>query len=250
MATVKPEVLLFDCGGTLSWPPLNRLDEVLRDLRGQTIGVQAQYRAFARGTHALDDYLREHHGAYPVADSFTLNHWVYEEGIAREGFPGLWTRDCTMEIMRRDKRLGKWDFTFPWVREALERFLAAGFRLGLVSNSDGQVAQLLRELDYAKYFETIVDSYVEQVYKPDPRIFYLALDRMGLSEMVSMALRAADGEGICPPVCYIGDTWRSDYEGAIGAGLHVRLIDPLLLYKVWTGDRVRDVSAWADELCG
>jgi FMN phosphatase YigB (HAD superfamily) len=247
---MRPQVLLLDCGGTLSWTPFDRLDDILFDLRGRRIGIEAHYRAFCRGNHALDDYLRTHHGRYPVGDSFTLNHWVYEEGVAREGFPGLWTRECTMEVLRRDKRLGKWDYTFPWVREALERFKAAGIRQAVVSNSDGYVRELLRDLGYAAFMETIVDSCVEQVWKPDARIFYLALDRMKLGEMVAQAIRAADKEGEVPPVMYVGDNWRSDYEGAVGAGLMIRLIDPLGLYAEWTDQRVRDMAALADELCG
>jgi hypothetical protein len=121
---VKPEVLLLDAGGTLCWPPFDRLDAILKDLKGRAIGIEAQYRAFYRGSHALDDYMRVHHGGYPTADSFSLNHWVYAEGIAREGYPGLWTRDCTEEILRRDRRLGKWDYTFPWVKDALDRLKA------------------------------------------------------------------------------------------------------------------------------
>jgi len=260
---MKPEVLLVDAGGTLCWPPFDRLDAILAELRGRPIGIEAQYRAFSRGSHALDDYMREHHGGYPTHDSFSLNHWVYEEGIAREGFAGLWTRECTEELFRRDRRLGKWDYTFPWVRDALDRLKASGIRLGLVSNSDGLVKQLLASLGYAGYFETIVDSYVEQVYKPEPQIFYLALERMGLIKLADAAYRAAEGsarvsagetnggQGRPPsPVMYVGDNWRSDYEGATRAGLDIRLIDPLGLFASWTDKRVRDIAALADELCG
>ena len=247
---MRPEVILLDCGGTLSWPPFDRLDQVLRDLRGRTIGIEAHYRAFAHGTFALDDYMRRHQGGYPTADSLSLNHWVYEEGIAREGHPGLWTMDCTMEILRRDRRLGKWDYTFPWVRDSLERLKRAGFRLGLVSNSDGMVRELLQSLGYAAYFEVIVDSAVERVWKPDPRIFYLALDRMRLSEMATRAYKAAHSEGEPVPVMYVGDNWRSDFEGSRNAGLDIRLIDPLGLYSSWTDQRTRDMETLADELCG
>ncbi|MCH7471525.1 HAD family hydrolase, partial [bacterium] len=212
-------VLLLDCGGTLSWPPFDRLDKILSDLKGRTIGEEAHYRAYYLGNHALDEYLREHRGAYPVSDSLSLNHWVYEQGIAREGFAGLWTRDCTMELLRRDGRLGKWDYTFPWIKEALERLKAAGLRMGLVSNADGHVRELLAGHGYAGYFETIVDSYIEQIWKPDPRLFYAALDRMGLGSMVKQALDAAGGKAERPPVLYVGDSFRADHEGAHAAGL-------------------------------
>jgi FMN phosphatase YigB (HAD superfamily) len=237
-------VILLDCGGTLSWPPFDRLDQINSDLRGQAIGIEAHYRAFSRGTHALDDYLRRHRG-YPVSDSFSLNHWVYEQGIEREGYPGLWTRDCTMEVLRREKRLGKWDFTYPWVRDSLEQLKSAGFRLGVVSNADGQVAQLLADLDYAKYFEVIVDSHIEQVWKPDPELFYIGLRRMGLAALAEDCKRLAGGSGEAPPVVYVGDSFRSDVTGARAAGIEVYMVDPLNLYEGWTERRVADMREFA-----
>jgi FMN phosphatase YigB (HAD superfamily) len=246
---MRPEVVLLDCGGTLSWPPFDRLDQILSDLKGRTIGREAHYRAFSRGTHALDDYLRVHHGQYPTHDSFTLNHWVYAEGITREGYPGLWTRDCTEEVLFRDGRLGKWDHTFPWVQQSLQRLKAAGYRLAVVSNSDGHVVALLKALGYAPFFETIVDSFHERVWKPDPAIFYLGLARMGLSRYARQAEQAVQGRAEPPPVMYVGDNWRSDYEGAVGAGLMIRLVDPLGLFSQWTPHRVRDMIDLADELC-
>lgn len=237
---MRPDVILLDCGGTLSWPPFDRLDQILSDLRGQTIGIEAQYRAFARGTHALDDYLQTH-GRYPVQDSFTLNHWVYEQGVEREGYPGLWTRECTMEVLRREQRLGNWDYTFPWVRDCLEQLKIAGFRLGIISNADGRVAQLLKQLDYARYFEVIVDSYVEQVWKPDPELFYIGLRRMGLANLVAEGKRAASNGDVVSTVMFAGDSFRSDYRGALAAGFDVRLLDPLDLYGEWTDRRVKDM---------
>jgi FMN phosphatase YigB (HAD superfamily) len=247
---MRPEVVLLDCGGTLSWPPFDRLDQILYDLHRRRIGIDAHYRAFYRGTHALDDYLRVHQGHYPVADSFLLNHWVYAEGIAREGFPGLWTPACTQAILDRDGRLGKWDYTFPWVGESLRRLKAAGYRLGVVSNSDGHVAELLTGLGYAEYFEVIVDSFRERVWKPAPQLFYIGLERMGLGKLAQQAEASIHSGADPPPVLYAGDNWRSDHEGATGAGLQIRLIDPLGLFHTWSDRRVRDMIDLADELCG
>ena len=35
---MRPEVLLLDCGGTLSWPPFDRVRALVRELRGVEIG--------------------------------------------------------------------------------------------------------------------------------------------------------------------------------------------------------------------
>jgi FMN phosphatase YigB (HAD superfamily) len=246
---MRPEVLLLDCGGTLSWPPFARTNEILRDLQGREVPLEACYRGFYRSGHALEMYLREHK-RYPTSDNLTLNHWVYEQGLELEGYPGLWTMDCTMELLRREGRMGNWDTTYPWVADALARFKAAGYRMGIVSNSDGHVAELLTGLGYADYFETIVDSYIEQVWKPDPRIFYLALERMGLNAMAQQAQRAAQGADERPPVMYVGDNYRADLDGARQAGLHGMLIDPLGLFEdVPDHECTDDMASLADALC-
>lgn len=244
---VKYEVILLDCGGTLTWPHFGRFNQIMSDLRGQTIAEEVQYRAFYRSTHALDDYLKRN-GSYPAQDSLTLNHWVFEKGLELEGHPGVWTMDCTMELIRRDGGLGLWDHTYPWIEDALQKLQAAGYRLSVVSNADGRVAQLLERLGYAKYFETIVDSTVEGVAKPDPRLFYIGLERMGLSAMVGQAKLAARGEAPSPPVLYVGDSYRNDFVGSQNAGLPMRLVDPLGLFSNWDAECVADMRVLAEEL--
>lgn len=246
---MKPEVILLDCGGTLSWPPFERVGAICRDLRGVEFPAEKAYEGFYRSGHALDMYLRTHR-RYPANDNLALNHWVYEQGMELTGFPGLWTMDCTMELLRREGRMGNWDYTFPWVMDSLKRLHQAGYRMGLVSNSDGHVAELLAGLGYAEFFETIVDSYIERITKPDPRIYYLALERMGLNELASQAQIAAGRAGPKAPVLYVGDNLRADLTGAENAGMHGLLVDPFDLYDFIHEDkRIRDMAALADELC-
>ncbi len=219
----------------------------MSEISGKTVAEDAQYRAFYRSTHALDDYLKRNR-RYPTQDSLSLNHWVFEKGLELEGHPGIWTMDCTMELIRRDGGLGLWDHTYPWVADALQKLQTAGYRLSVVSNADGRVAQLLETLGYAKYFETIVDSTVEGIAKPDPRLFYIGMERMGLGGMVEQAKLAAQGAADSPPVLYVGDSYRNDFMGSCNAGLPMRLIDPLKLFDGWDAHCVHDMSALADEL--
>lgn len=96
--------------------------------------------------------------------------------------------------------------------DALRRIRAAGWKTGVVSNSEGRLIDILREVGVAELFDTIVDSGVEGVSKPDPRIFDLALDRLGAS-----AERAI----------YAGDVPAVDVVGARAAGIEAVLIDTL-----------------------
>ena len=59
--------------------------------------------------------------------------------------------------------------------------LRGRFRLGVVSNANGTVRAKLARVNLARFFETIVDSHEEGIEKPDPRLFQIALARMGVA---------------------------------------------------------------------
>lgn len=94
-------------------------------------------------------------------------------------------------------------------REALERLRSAGLRLGVVSNSDGRVAEALRAAGLSDYFDVVIDSSLVGVEKPDPRIFQAALDALAVRPEESL---------------YVGDLYEVDVIGARAAG-----IEPVLL---------------------
>ena len=107
-------------------------------------------------------------------------------------------------------------------------------RIGIISNSDGTVEQQLREHEVAQVgagpgveVECIVDSTAVGVAKPDPRIFEIALDAMGVA--------AADA-------WYVGDTPAFDVVGARDAGLRPFLVDPFQLHLAADCDRVASLS--------
>jgi HAD superfamily hydrolase (TIGR01549 family) len=78
-------------------------------------------------------------------------------------------------------------------------------RLGLITNnSTADQIDKLRTLDIARYFDSIVISEDVGVAKPDPRIFALALERLG----------AHAHEAVM-----IGDSLHADIEGARAAGM-------------------------------
>lgn len=95
---------------------------------------------------------------------------------------------------------------------------AEGRRQGVVSNSDWSVEQTLAAAGLcqagegpAVEVEFVIDSHVVGVAKPDPRIFGLALNRLGVG----------------PEACvYAGDTLVSDVAGARAAGIHPFHVDP------------------------
>jgi putative hydrolase of the HAD superfamily len=113
------------------------------------------------------------------------------------------------------------DFNF-WRRvpagliDALERAKAAGLRLGVVSNSEGRLREVLDRVGLSPHLELALDSQLEGVHKPDPEIFRRALARMGVAAEAAL---------------YAGDIPEVDVLGARGAGMAGVLIDAFGHYQ-------------------
>ena len=73
-----------------------------------------------------------------------------------------------------------------------------------MSNAEGQVEADAKRFGLAKFFDVIIDSQVVGVEKPDPRIFQLALERLGVGP---------------DEVQFTGDIYSIDIEGARAAGI-------------------------------
>ena len=92
--------------------------------------------------------------------------------------------------------------------------------LGVVSNSEGGLAQLFAELGLAELFDVLLDSHHEGVAKPDPEIF----------------LRASRQLGVAPERClYAGDIPEVDVVGALAAGMSAALVDTLDAHRGYAG---------------
>ncbi|MBI4278881.1 MAG: HAD-IA family hydrolase [Armatimonadetes bacterium] len=96
------------------------------------------------------------------------------------------------------------------VRPALTGLRRRGYRLGVVSNWEPSLPVLLEQLSLDDYFEAVVVSSVEGVWKPDPRLFHAAMDRFGVPPSTAAS---------------IGDDPARDVDAAVAAGLHGILLD-------------------------
>jgi putative hydrolase of the HAD superfamily len=111
-----------------------------------------------------------------------------------------------------------WSRIVPGSVDALRTLVATGVRVGVVSNADGSVAQRLAAQEVLQVgpglgveVECVIDSGAVGVSKPDPRIFQLAMDAIGVA--------AAD-------TWYVGDMPGIDVVGARAAGLRPIVMDP------------------------
>jgi putative hydrolase of the HAD superfamily len=92
----------------------------------------------------------------------------------------------------------------------LAKLRDAGLRLGLISNFEEWLERLLEHLDVTDFFEVRVISGVEGMEKPDPKIFRLALERMGVAP---------------EHAAYVGDNVTYDVEPAAALGMTGVLLD-------------------------
>lgn len=92
----------------------------------------------------------------------------------------------------------------PGARQALDALRARRVPMGIVSNFDHRLPNILQDLGILEYFETVVTPAEVGAKKPDRRIFEAALERLG-----DPGDRAV----------YVGDRAIEDVAGALDAGL-------------------------------
>jgi putative hydrolase of the HAD superfamily len=229
-AEPAPSAVLLDAGGVFVLPDHDR---VLGACARAECPVEADrldeahYAGAARFTTDLD---AEADWAGCWAEY--LVGYVEQLGIAAEASPEL-HRHLDSEFA--DAAL--WSRVAPGCVDGLRALAVSGVRLGMVSNADGLMGQRLAELEILQVgpgigveLECIIDSGAVGVMKPDPRIFRIALDAMGID--------AADA-------WYVGDMPGIDVVGARRAGLRPFLIDPQGLHHGADYDRIGSLSELA-----
>lgn len=101
-------------------------------------------------------------------------------------------------------------YAFPDAQPALDQLSAAGIKLAVVANWDVSLHDVLRRVRLAGSFETVVTAAEAGMAKPDPRLFAIALERLGIAAEACV---------------HVGDDPLTDVAGAEAAGLSAILID-------------------------
>jgi len=196
-----PSTVLLDALGTLieletPWPHL--VEEL--GARGVVVGEDA-----ARGAMLAEmAYYRAHHDE--------AGSWAGLQDLRRRCAAVVQERLGTVLPLGdvQDALLAAIRFrAYPEVPAALAGLRAAGARLGIVSNWDISLHDVLERTELRALVDTVVISAELGVGKPDPAIFRAALDRLGAT--------AADA-------IHVGDSVEHDVEGARAAGLRAILV--------------------------
>ncbi len=216
--------ILLDYGGTLDGDAQHWCDHFVRlwaDARSDVPTSALKAAFYAADAALLHD---------PAIRSFGLERMIHTH-VALQ-LRHLRRRDDTLatrlaEAFIADTRAA-WDRNRP-----LLRALARRFRLGVVSNSYGNMPALLAEAALAP-FDIVVDSAVEGIAKPDPAIYRLAAARLGL---------ATDA------VLHVGDSWERDVVPSAAVGMrsawlaHPEARTPAAPPDVWRLASLLDLEA-------
>ena len=225
-ADKKLKALLFDFGGTLAFLDFELLArEFSRE--GRSLDALALEHAEYAGRAAIDKFL----GVAPgkQADDSAYAHF-FRAWMSAAGIGEAEIGDCALRFGAIHKEATLWRVVRPGTFEALEAFKSAGYKLAIVSNAEGQVEADAKRFGLARYFDVIIDSHIVGVAKPDPRIFQIALARLGVG---------AD------EARFAGDIYSIDVEGARAAGIEARLIDQHQRYSWVEHEKIRHVAELA-----
>jgi len=202
------ETVLFDAGGVLLDLDYGYLRRLL-EARGCETSSASLSRAEALARTEIERRVREG-GRHSEAWRDYFRILFGEVGFAPEHYETV-----IDTLWEAHQRVGMWTVPIAGALDAVRELKTVGYRLGVVSNAEGRVARDLRTAGYAACFDTVVDSHIEGVEKPDPRIFEIALERM---------------EAHPSRTVFIGDVPSIDIEGARRAGLRAILLDRHDLY--------------------
>lgn len=122
---------------------------------------------------------------------------------------------------------------FDDVMPTLRSLRASGVKLGLISNFEEWLEGLLEALDLTGFFEVRVISGSEGLEKPDPAIFRVALERLGVDAGVS---------------AYVGDSPEFDMVPATALGMIPVLIDRRDRHPDVAARRIASLTALPDAL--
>jgi putative hydrolase of the HAD superfamily len=207
---VSTHVAVLDASGVLILPSHERVSEAVRQgglepdpaLRSRTLRRRSAVN-FARDHDVYVTYVPDYARSLEVAD---------------EIFPSVVHRLHALFAV-----FGSWTRVVDDSARALRCFAQMDLRVGIVSNTRGELAGRLAGLGLCHVgdepgvrIEAVIDSQIVGVEKPDPRIFELAL------EMVASTRGRA---------LNVGDSVYFDVEGAEAADVRGIHLDPFGLCK-------------------
>ena len=217
------EVIFFDVGNTLLFPDQ---EKTLAPLWNRGIHpTDAQMFAAERVARQDMDLI------VSQTRKVDLQYWeTYYAHLLRT--LNLTDISLRLELVNLARTSSNWSRMLPGTIDVLGS-LKQKYRLAVISNSDGHMAERLGSIGLGKYFEQVIDSGNVGFEKPAPQIFQTALERMSV-----LANRAL----------YLGDIYSIDYLGAQKVGMTAMLMDTAGVYAMRSEPRIESLDQLPDAL--
>jgi|Deesub1362A_J573_1020465.scaffolds.fasta_scaffold02976_6 putative hydrolase of the HAD superfamily len=205
------KAVFFDVGHTLITPSPS-LEEVIKEILEEE-GIKVSLESLKKTAPLIDAYYNELYEK-------NGNVWASREGaiwLWRELY-SFWMKKLGLDEKAYDlgKKIydafgagEKWK-PFADVRQVLEELRRRRIVLGIISNWDERLSQILSEMGLSHFFNFILASAEVGAAKPDRRIFQRALKLAGVSPQEAV---------------HIGDHFLADVEGPLKVGISPILID-------------------------
>ncbi len=189
----------FDFGQTLA-----ELDSAMLARRLRERGVEVEAARIDEATHAgwsaYNRGVRAGLGGHPwrVLMDALLERAGVTEGRA-ELVEWLWQEQPRVNLWRRP---------IAGMIELVRDLRAAGVPVGVISNSEGRLAELIEEMGWTRDLPVVADSGRLAMEKPAPAIFHWTAERLGVPAAACV---------------HVGDAWAADFVGALDAGMRAVL---------------------------
>jgi putative hydrolase of the HAD superfamily len=209
--------LFFDVGNTLLFPNRKLMLRALHER--QVFPSEELLGEIERRTKHEFDSLVERNA------SIDHGFWnIYYSRLLAE--LGLMDELICADLVACTRISANWCEIRQGTRESLQH-LKKKYRIAVISNADGKIADVLARCGIADLFETITDSGLVGHEKPHPAIFDAALRSLGVSPESSL---------------YVGDVYSVDYLGATRSGMQSVLFDVCGAYRERNLPRVESLT--------
>lgn len=217
MERINVKGIIFDYGGTIDCHGDHWSEIIWAGYQKENINVtKLQFRdcyVFAERELARVKHILPEHNFY---DLLVIKMRIELQNLIDNN---ILPADYDIEVKGEAVARYCYEFAKSCIEEArstLEK-LYAKYPMVLVSNFYGNVETVLTDFDLRKYFKSIIESAVVGIRKPDPRIFALGVEALGLEPK---------------DVIVIGDSYKKDIVPAETIGCQVAWVKG----KGWTDD--------------
>jgi HAD superfamily hydrolase (TIGR01549 family) len=197
MTPARPSYgVTFDFGQTLAELDADTLSRRVSE-RGHAVGATALRAALPGAWQAYNQAIREGHEGHPW-------HHLMEVLLGTAGLAEAHLAETVEWLWQEQPRYNLWRRPIAGMFELVQDLFEQGVPLGIISNSEGRLAELAEELGIARYFSVIGDSGRFGIPKPKPDIFLYVARELKLDPA---------------QIIHIGDALAADVEGALNVGM-------------------------------